>query len=131
MARIASHIHSGNARKAGATDAEDGRGRDGRRPALRAGAAVTHATHALPNQTNARLDSLLQNVGVRCVDGTRAYRISCDIGMYCRPGALTGHLFQRNSNNKTLAMLENADLPARTATRRFRPNRARRDDLFV
>src|SRR6266498_662119 len=40
-------IHSGNARKAGATDAEMVEA------ALRAGAAVTHATHALRNETHA------------------------------------------------------------------------------
>ena len=45
-------IHSGNARKAGATDAEMVEAAMVA-AALRAGAAVTHATHALPNQTNA------------------------------------------------------------------------------
>src|SRR6266511_3506241 len=42
-------IHSGNARKAGATDAELTEAAMVA-AALRAGAAVTHATHALPNQ---------------------------------------------------------------------------------
>ena len=41
-------IHSGNARKAGATDAEMAEAAMVA-AALRAGAAVTHATHALPN----------------------------------------------------------------------------------
>ena len=41
-------IHSGNARKAGATDAELTEAAMVA-AALRAGAAVTHATHALPN----------------------------------------------------------------------------------
>ena len=41
-------IHSGNARKAGATDAEMVEAAM-IAAALRAGAAVTHATHALPN----------------------------------------------------------------------------------
>ena len=41
-------IHSGNARKAGATDAEMIEAAM-IAAALRAGAAVTHATHALPN----------------------------------------------------------------------------------
>jgi len=41
-------IHSGNARKAGATDAEMVEAAMVA-AALRAGAAVTHATHALPN----------------------------------------------------------------------------------
>ena len=41
-------IHSGNARKAGATDAELIEAAMVA-AALRAGAAVTHATHALPN----------------------------------------------------------------------------------
>jgi AhpD family alkylhydroperoxidase len=45
-------IHSRNARKAGATDAEMVEAAMVA-AALRAGAAVTHATHALPNQTNA------------------------------------------------------------------------------
>jgi len=45
-------IHSGNARKAGATDAEMVEAAM-IAAALRAGAAVTHATHALPNETNA------------------------------------------------------------------------------
>jgi len=45
-------IHSGNARKAGATDAEMVEAAMVA-AALRAGAAVTHATHALPNQTDA------------------------------------------------------------------------------
>jgi AhpD family alkylhydroperoxidase len=40
-------IHSGNARKAGATDAEMAEA-GMIAAALRAGAAVTHATHALP-----------------------------------------------------------------------------------
>ena len=42
-------IHSGNARKAGATDAEIAEAAMVA-AALRAGAAVTHATHALSNQ---------------------------------------------------------------------------------
>jgi AhpD family alkylhydroperoxidase len=41
-------IHSGNARKAGATDAEIVEAAMVA-AALRAGASVTHATHALPN----------------------------------------------------------------------------------
>lgn len=41
-------IHSGNARKAGATDVEMAEA-GMIAAALRAGAAVTHATHALPN----------------------------------------------------------------------------------
>jgi len=41
-------IHSGNARKAGATDAEMAEAAMVA-AALRAGAAITHATHALPN----------------------------------------------------------------------------------
>ena len=41
-------IHSGNARKAGATDAEMVEAAMVA-AALRAGASVTHATHALPN----------------------------------------------------------------------------------
>lgn len=41
-------IHSGNARKAGATDAEMTEAAMVA-AALRAGAAVTHASHALPN----------------------------------------------------------------------------------
>jgi AhpD family alkylhydroperoxidase len=41
-------IHSGNARKAGATDAEMTEA-GMVAAALRAGAAVTHTTHALPN----------------------------------------------------------------------------------
>ena len=41
-------IHSGNARKAGATDAELAEA-GMVAAALRAGAAVTHTTHALPN----------------------------------------------------------------------------------
>ena len=41
-------IHSGSARKAGATDAEMAEAAM-IAAALRAGAAVTHATHALPN----------------------------------------------------------------------------------
>src|SRR5207249_3933940 len=41
-------IHSGNARKAGATDAEMAEAAMVA-AALRAGAAVTHATHALPD----------------------------------------------------------------------------------
>jgi len=41
-------IHSGNARRAGATDAEMAEAAMVA-AALRAGAAVTHATHALPN----------------------------------------------------------------------------------
>ena len=45
-------IHSANAYKAGATDAEMVEAAM-IAAALRAGAAVTHATHALPNQTNA------------------------------------------------------------------------------
>jgi len=45
-------IHGGNARKAGATDAEMVEAAMVA-AALRAGAAVTHATHALPNETNA------------------------------------------------------------------------------
>src|SRR4030095_8708970 len=45
-------IHSGNARKAGATDAEMVEAAMVA-AALRAGAAVTHATHALANGTNA------------------------------------------------------------------------------
>src|SRR5258708_14723260 len=45
-------IHSGNARKAGATEAELVESAM-IAPALRAGAAVTHATHALPNETKA------------------------------------------------------------------------------
>src|SRR5437773_9766408 len=45
-------IHSGNARKAGATDAEMVEAAMVA-AALRAGAAVTHATHALPNKTDA------------------------------------------------------------------------------
>src|SRR2546425_10678765 len=45
-------IHSGNARNAGATDAEMVEAAMVA-AALRAGAAVTHATHALPNETNA------------------------------------------------------------------------------
>jgi AhpD family alkylhydroperoxidase len=45
-------IHSGNARKAGATDAEMVEAAM-IAAALRAGAAVTHATHALTNQTDA------------------------------------------------------------------------------
>jgi AhpD family alkylhydroperoxidase len=45
-------IHSGNARKAGATDAELTEAAMVA-AALRAGAAVTHATHALSNQTGA------------------------------------------------------------------------------
>jgi len=44
-------IHSGNARKAGATDAEMVEAAMVA-AALRAGAAVTHATHALPNKTD-------------------------------------------------------------------------------
>jgi AhpD family alkylhydroperoxidase len=43
-------IHSGNARKAGATDAEIAEAAMVA-AALRAGASVTHATHALANQT--------------------------------------------------------------------------------
>ena len=42
-------IHSGNARQAGATEAEIAEAAMVA-AALRAGAAVTHATHALPNQ---------------------------------------------------------------------------------
>jgi AhpD family alkylhydroperoxidase len=45
-------IHSGNARKAGATDAELTEAAMVA-AALRAGAAVTHATHALSNQAGA------------------------------------------------------------------------------
>src|SRR5437762_6161827 len=45
-------IHSANARKAGATGAEMVEAAM-IAAALRAGAAVTHATHALPDQTNA------------------------------------------------------------------------------
>jgi AhpD family alkylhydroperoxidase len=45
-------IHTGNARKAGATDTEISEA-SMVAAALRAGAAVTHATHALQNQTNA------------------------------------------------------------------------------
>ena len=45
-------IHSGNARKAGASDAEMVEAAMVA-AALRAGAAVTHATHALPNDANA------------------------------------------------------------------------------
>src|SRR5436190_14864975 len=45
-------IHSGNARKAGASEAEMVEAAMVA-AALRAGAAVTHATHALPNETNA------------------------------------------------------------------------------
>ncbi len=45
-------IHTGNARKAGATDAELTEAAMVA-AALRAGAAVTHATHALANQTSA------------------------------------------------------------------------------
>ena len=41
-------IHSGNARKAGATDTEMAEAAMVA-AALRAGAAITHATHALPN----------------------------------------------------------------------------------
>lgn len=41
-------IHNGNARKAGATDSEMAEAAMVA-AALRAGAAVTHATHALPN----------------------------------------------------------------------------------
>jgi len=41
-------IHSGNARKAGATDAEIAEAAMVA-ASLRAGASVTHATHALPN----------------------------------------------------------------------------------
>jgi AhpD family alkylhydroperoxidase len=41
-------IHSGNARKAGATDVEIAEA-GMVAAALRAGAAVTHITHALPN----------------------------------------------------------------------------------
>ncbi len=44
-------IHSGNARKAGATDAEMVEAAMVA-AALRAGAAVTHATHALSNDPN-------------------------------------------------------------------------------
>src|SRR5512139_1109666 len=44
-------IHSGNARKAGATDAEMAEAAMVA-AALRAGAAVTHATHALPDQAS-------------------------------------------------------------------------------
>src|SRR6266581_5409596 len=44
-------IHSGNARRAGATDAEIVEAAMVA-AALRAGASVTHATHALPNETN-------------------------------------------------------------------------------
>src|SRR5258706_15065890 len=44
-------IHSGNARKAGATDAEMVEAAIVA-AALRAGAAVTHPTHALSNDTN-------------------------------------------------------------------------------
>ncbi len=44
-------IHSANARKAGVTDAEMVEAAM-IAAALRAGAAVTHATHALPDQTN-------------------------------------------------------------------------------
>src|SRR5881396_3198904 len=44
-------IHSGNARRAGATDAEIVEAAM-IAAALRAGAAVTHATHALPNKTD-------------------------------------------------------------------------------
>ncbi len=44
-------IHSGNARKAGATDAEIAEAAMVA-AALRAGAAITHATHALPNQSS-------------------------------------------------------------------------------
>ncbi len=44
-------IHSGNARKVGATDAELVEAAMVA-AALRAGAAVTHATHALPHQAN-------------------------------------------------------------------------------
>src|SRR5206468_7981953 len=45
-------IHSGNARKAGATDAEMVEAAM-IAAALRAGASVTRATHALPNETKA------------------------------------------------------------------------------
>src|SRR5437773_12359870 len=45
-------IHSGNARKAGATDAEMVEAAM-IAAALRAGASVTRATHALPNKTDA------------------------------------------------------------------------------
>src|SRR5205814_2212634 len=45
-------IHSGNARKAGATEAELVEAAMVA-AALRAGGAVTHATHALPDDTNA------------------------------------------------------------------------------
>jgi AhpD family alkylhydroperoxidase len=45
-------IHTGNARKAGATDAELTEAAMVA-AALRAGAAVTHATHALSNQAGA------------------------------------------------------------------------------
>src|SRR5438876_11994528 len=44
-------IHAGNARKAGASDAELVEAAMVA-AALRAGAAVTHATHALPNPSN-------------------------------------------------------------------------------
>ena len=45
-------IHHGNARRAGATDAEIAEAAMVA-AALRAGAAVTHATHALPNSMGA------------------------------------------------------------------------------
>src|SRR5438132_5261687 len=45
------NFHSGNARKAGATDAEMVEAAMVA-AALRAGAAVTHATHTLPNPSN-------------------------------------------------------------------------------
>src|SRR6266566_4568197 len=45
-------IYSGNARKAGATDAEMAEAAMVA-AALRAGVAVTHAAHTLPNETNA------------------------------------------------------------------------------
>ena len=45
-------IHSGSARKAGATDAEIAEAATVA-ASLRAGSSVTHATHALPNQPGA------------------------------------------------------------------------------
>src|SRR5436190_20791858 len=47
-----------------------------------------------PGLEHPRPDSLLKNVWFAAW-GHAAYKISSEIGMPCRPGALTGRLFQR------------------------------------
>jgi len=46
------------------------------------------------HSASARASSLLKNVWFAAW-GHAAYKISSEIGMPCRPGALTGRLFQR------------------------------------